>query len=192
MSYSKNPISYFERQRFRKWWLLLFLFGINALFISGCIKQIVLGVAWGNNPMNDVSLIILTICIFLLSLYVFFSHLDMEVSREGIYWRFFLLEFRSHFLSWDEIDNYEVSQYDPLSFGGWGIKYKGSIVRIKSINISLINSSLESRKATVYSTSGNYALKLKLKDGRHIFIGTRHPDELNSILNQIHAQRSKK
>ena len=169
MKSSKNSLSYFERQWFRQWWLILLLAGINLLLITGCIKQLGFGISWGNKPMNDVSLIIITIVLLFFTLWFIFLRLDVEIDKKGISWQFFLLEFKPHFLAWDEIEYFEVAKYNPMSFGGWGIK--------------------SNWKSKVYSTSGNYGLKLRLKNGRSIYIGTQHPEELNDVLNKIHVQR---
>ena len=164
---NKNALSYSEQQAFNQWWLFILLCGINVVFVVGCIKQLGFGISWGNNPMSNTVLIIYAVFFFFFSLWFLRMRLRTEIDSEGIQWKFFLLEFKAHFLSWDEIEDYEVSKYKPLSFGGWGIK--------------------SSQKTKVYSTSGNYALKLKLKNGRYIYIGTQNPEELKDVLNKIHV-----
>lgn len=63
----------------------------------------------------------------------------------------------------DEISQIEKITYRPIvDFGGWGIRFgKGGII---------------------YNMRGNEAVKLSLKSGKIIYIGTQNPDQLiNSI-----------
>ena len=130
----------------------------------------------------------------LFTAWFFCTHLDTEVSKDGVSWRFFLLEFRTHFLSWDEIDNAEVVTYDPMQFGGWGARSTLGSIRIKSFkeNHSRKIKCPGFNKTKVYNVSGNKALVVELTNGKKILIGTRRPEELSEILTQLHAQRNKK
>ena len=190
----KNP-EFYESQRFRQWWLVLLMGGVIVLFLFGFIRQIIFGLQWGNNPMSNIGLIIVAVGIILFTLWFFFLRLDVEVNKEGIYWRFFLLEFKGHFLSWDEIAESKVSKYNPMAFGGWGLRVNGvSLIKIKGVRIENSKDSINrmSDKTTVYSVSGHYALHLTLINGKKVLIGTQHPEELAETLEQIHGSRNKK
>jgi hypothetical protein len=190
-----NNISFYERQYFRQWWLIILLVAVGGIFIFGCIQQLIIEKAWGNNPISDGGLIFLTTSMLLFIVWFFCMHLDTEIDKEGISWRFFLLEFRTHFLSWDEIDNAEVITYDPMQFGGWGIR-SGTLcaIRIKSHKGNFFRKTKHAdyNKTKVYNVSGKKALLLELTNGKKILIGTRKPEELSEILTQLHAQRNKK
>jgi hypothetical protein len=56
-----NKILFAERQRFKQIWLWLILLGVNGLFIFGLIKQVIFGYQFGDKPMSNVALIIVTI-----------------------------------------------------------------------------------------------------------------------------------
>lgn len=64
----------------------------------------------------------------------------------------------------DEISRIEKINYRPLiDFGGWGIRFgKGGII---------------------YNMRGNQAVKLSLKSGKIIYIGTQNPDQLINSIN---------
>lgn len=64
----------------------------------------------------------------------------------------------------DEISQIEKITYRPIvDFGGWGIRFgKGGII---------------------YNMRGNKAVKLSLKSGKIIYIGTQNPDQLINSIN---------
>jgi hypothetical protein len=70
---------------------------VNLLFIGGFIRQVVLGFSFGNNPMNDLGLIIVMVCMFLISGILFFKQ-QTVITEEGIYLRDLPLDFRTRFL----------------------------------------------------------------------------------------------
>ncbi len=66
-------------------------------------------------------------------------------------------------IDWNEIEKLEVVKYDPIGdYGGWGIKSK------------------KGKKA--YNVSGDIGLKLYLKNGKNILIGTQCEEELREYL----------
>jgi len=186
-----NNISFYERQYFRQWWLFVFMTIPNGVLIFGCIQLFSSGDTAGNIMVT----VIITIFMLLFTAWFFCTHLDTEVSKDGVSWRFFLLEFRTHFLSWDEIDSAEVVTYDPMQFGGWGVRAGTfSVIRIKLYKGNYFRNPKhpDYNKTKVYSVFGNKALMLELTNGKKILIGTRRPEELSEILTQLHAQRNKK
>ncbi|MDL2322737.1 hypothetical protein LJC52_02000 [Bacteroidales bacterium OttesenSCG-928-A17] len=186
-----KEIFFFERQRFRQWWVISLLVVIDGIFIAVYMKQLLSGSDWGNNQPH----FLLGAFLLLFTVWFLSARLDVEVNEDGIYWRFFLLEFKSHFLSWDEISNCEVITYNPMRYGGWGLKVGGfNIVRVKGINVNL-NRKLNFpgfNKTNVYSVSGNKALSLETISGQKILIGIQNADELSEILTKLHDKRNKK
>lgn len=186
-----KDIFFFERQRFWQWWVISLLTVIDGIFIVVYIKQLLSGSGWENNQFH------LLLGAFLLFFTVWFLsvRLDVEVNKNGIYWRFFLLEFKSHFLFWDEISSCEVITYNPMLYGGWGLKVGGfNIVRVKGINVNL-NRKLNFPgfdRTNVYSVSGNKALSIETISGKRILIGIRNADELSDILTKLHDKRNQK
>jgi len=76
---------------------------------------------------------------------------------------FFPFHFRDQQIGWEEIERYEVVKYSPLlEFGGWGIRFN--------------------RRGKAFNVSGNKGLRLYLKSGRIILIGTQRDKELTDFL----------
>jgi|GEM_PF-6447484 len=72
---------------------------------------------------------------------------------------------KSEYYPWDEIKELSIIKYNPLRYGGWGATRK--------------------REYTLFTASGDRAVQLVLTDGRKVIIGTRKPDEINSVLGKI-------
>ncbi len=157
-----------ETQRFKQIWLWIILLGINGLFIFGLTKQVILGKQFGDNPLSNWGLIIVTTLIFLFSLLFLNLKLDTYIKTDGIYVRFFPLHFNYKYFSWDSINQSFVRQYNPIGeYGGWGIRGFG---KNRALNIS-----------------GNKGIQLIKKDGSRLLIGTKKADEVTEILKKTRA-----
>jgi len=168
----EEPVFY-ERQRFSQSWSILILIVVNALFVYGCIIQLGMGKLWGNNPMDNTILIIVTAFLTLLTVSFFFIHLDTVVNKEGVYIKIFPFSWKYKFFTWDIISKSHVRKYNPiLEYGGWGIKYGRGIRRYRINNVA-------------YSVSGNRGLQLELTNGKRVLIGTRKPVELEEVLKKL-------
>ena len=55
-----NEILFTERQRFKQWWLWLILLGVNGLFLYGTIQQLCLGKEFGDKPMSNLGLLLVS------------------------------------------------------------------------------------------------------------------------------------
>jgi hypothetical protein len=162
---------YTEKQKFRQPWLLLLLVGpvlaVISTFSFGFYKQIILGQAFGDNPMSDAGLIVTYILVLLvlggvIALFLF-AELTTQIDREGIHYRFFPFHFKFHLIPREMIDKAEVVTYKPLrDYGGWGIRF-GS-------------------KGKAYNVRGDKGLQLSLQNGRQILFGTQKEQELEIFL----------
>lgn len=161
-----SDILYYEQQRM-PWFWAIFLLPINIPFIYGLVKQLILGKPWGNNPMSDTGLIIVSILVFLFSVLMFIIKLETIITKEGIYIRFFPFLIRHRFYSWKKINKAEVKRYSPLKhYGGWGFRFG-------------MNGS------TAFNIRGNIGLELLLNSGRKILVGTTNPQELEEVIAQF-------
>ncbi len=160
----RESIEFYETQRFCQWWMWLIMIGINAIFLLGCVQQLLLQKPFGDNPVGNMELIIVTAVILLVTALLFAVRLHTYVNAEGVYVRFFPLQFRAKFYDWNNIQAAYVRKYNPMTeFGGWGYK-----VRMNA--------------GKVYSMSGNRGLQLVLMNGKKVLIGTRQPEQLTKIL----------
>jgi hypothetical protein len=163
-----KAILYSERQRFKQWWLWLILLGVNGLFLFGVFKQVIGGQQFGDKPMSNVGLLIVTgLTIALTILFVNFR-LETTIKKDGIYVRFFPFHLQFKHYTWDKLTKSYVRQYAPISeYGGWGLR------------LGL------GGKGTAYNVSGNKGLQLEFTDNKKLLIGTNKPDELIETLNKI-------
>lgn len=163
----KQPIEFYETQRFRQWWMWLIMIGVNVIFLWGCVQQLLLQKPFGDNPAGNMELIIVTSVILLVTALLFAVRLRTYINAEGVYVRFSPLQFRAKFYDWNNIQVAYVRKYNPITeFGGWGYKVRMNAGR-------------------VYSMSGNRGLQLVLMNGKKVLIGTRQPEQLSDILTKL-------
>lgn len=156
-----NP-AFLEVQKFRQWWLWVFLIGLNLLPVYGIIKQVFNGTPWGSKPMSDAGLFLF----FLFTLaftYFFVGYLELrtEIDAKGI--RVRLRGVDTKILPWDAIASTELISY---GFVGYGLR-------------------LLTRHGTVYNISGNKGLAIRCKDGSRYLVGTQNPEQLRSVLKAL-------
>ena len=165
-----DQIAYFtERQRFKQWWIWLILLGMNSLFIFGSFQQLMLGKQFGDKPMSNNGLLLMTFLTILLCILFYCIRLETQIKKDGIYVRFFPFQRKFKYYSWSMIKNCYVRKYRPLTeYGGWGWR----------ISIS--------GRGTALSISGNQGLQLEFLNDKKMLIGTKRPEELSKALNMVH------
>jgi len=161
----ENEIIFSETQRFKQWWIWLLLVGINALSIYGVFHQVIGGQPFGDKPMSNSALMIMTGTILLVTAIFSMLKLETQIKQDGIYVRFFPFHLKFKYFNWNVISNYYVRQYKPIKeYGGWGIRY-GFFGKGKALNIS-----------------GKDGLQLEFFDGKKLLIGTQRAKELEKLL----------
>jgi hypothetical protein len=164
----ENKVLFTERQKFNQWWLWLILFGINGLFIFGIYKQVIGGQQFGAKPMSNEGLLFTAGLIILLSFLFISMRLETQVTKEGVFVRFFPFHISPKHYPWENISKAFVRQYRPLSeYGGWGLRL-GFFGKGKAFNIS-----------------GDKGLQLEFSNHKKLLIGTNKPAELTAILGKI-------
>lgn len=167
-------MNYREIQQFRQSWIWIGLslpgILIIGLFGFGIKHQVIDGQKFGNNPMSDTGMIVTFACVLLvlllLVLLFLFAKLTTEIDKSGISFRFFPFQFTFRRISWDTVEKYEVITYNPIGdYGGWGIK--------------------GNKHGQAYNVSGNLGLKIYLKTGKEILIGTQKKTELTRFLSDL-------
>ncbi|MFZ2898488.1 MAG: hypothetical protein WA004_07700 [Saprospiraceae bacterium] len=152
-----------ERQYFRQWFVWLPLLGTDVLFLWGLVQQLGMGKPWGDNPMSDLGLVLTSLLVFALTGLFMAMHLNTEISTEGV--RIFFFPMTRRFISWDEVEQASVVEYNPLmDYGGWGVRW--------------------GKQGRAYNVSGATGIELLLKDGKKVMIGTRRGAELPLILHK--------
>ena len=156
-----------EVQRFRQWWVWLLLVFVMGIAWYGAVQQIVLKKPFGSNPAPDAIMIMIWAIFGVLFPLLFFSlRLVTEVRYDGLYIRFFPLQFHEHKISFGEIKKYEIRTYSALKeYGGYGIRY--------------------GKNGKAYNVSGNRGVQLEFQDGKRLLIGSQKPEEFVSALSSV-------
>lgn len=144
------------------------MLGVNGLFLFGVFKQVIGGQQFGDKPMSDIGLILVTGFTIILTLLIASSHLDTTIKNDGIYVRFFPFHLKTKHYTWDSLTKAFVRQYSPLAeYGGWGLRFGLS------------------GKGTAFNVSGNQGLQLEFLNNKKLLIGTNRPNELTVALSKI-------
>lgn len=157
-----------EQQRFRQWWLWLIIIGIDSLLIYGFVQQVMLGKPFGDQPMSDSALTLAAVLSAAVTLFSLSIRLETRITREGVAVRFFPLHFKYKQYAWETFSKSYVRKYAPLSeYGGWGLRFGMS------------------GQGRAYNVSGNKGLQLEFTNQKKLLIGTRKPEELSLVLDEI-------
>jgi hypothetical protein len=163
-----------ESQRFNQTWLWAILLFVSGMMIfialQGIYRQLMLGEAYGNNPVSDIGLIMISLFFLLFGIGIPFLfnyiRLETEINKQGIIIVFRPFFFKPKQIQWDEIKEAKVRKYRPLlEYGGWGIRF--------------------GLKGKAYNTRGNMGLQLHFVNGKRLLIGTQKPLELEAFLRKL-------
>ena len=150
-----------EVQKFNQWWLRIILLGIVCLPVYGLFQQLILGEPFGSTPMSDLGLVLFFIGMLLMAGLFWYLELRTELDAAGI--RVRLRPISSEVFTWDQIEHVEIITY---GFVGYGLRFSR-------------------RYGTVYNTSGNKGLSLRLKSGSRYVIGTQDPEGITQVLKTL-------
>jgi|SRR5690606_1044828 len=155
-----------ETQRFTQWWIWVILIAINIPFWIGIYIQIIKGEPFGDKPMSDVGLIIITIFMILFNLLFFGFNLKTQITHNKIYFKFFPFHIKEREYLISDIQEMKVVKYNPIGdYGGWGIRGFGS------------------NKA--FNVKGNMGLRILFKDGTKRLLGTQKSEELEKTIKEL-------
>lgn len=152
-----------EVQRFRQWYLIIPIVGISLFIWYAWYQQIIQGIPFGDKPASDAGMWVLWAIMGILFPLLFLSlRLVTEVRKENI--TLFLWPFYKKTVPYKDIKSAEACTYRPImEYGGFGIRWVPF-------------------KGMAFNVSGNKGVRLHLKDGKEIMIGTRKPDELAAAI----------
>jgi len=162
-----------EQQQFRQPWLWLLFACIStpivALLGYGVYQQLVLGKPFGDNPMNDTMLVLVSAGMLLLHTTVialfWFARLDVDVTRESIEIQFRPFHRAPRKIAMHQITDARARKYSAIGeYGGWGIRV-----------------GLQGR---AYNVAGDEGVQLTLADGKRILIGSQRSRELEEAIRQ--------
>ncbi len=91
-------------------------------------------------------------------------NLSTVVTGEKVLVRFFPLQLAYQEIALGEVVACQVEEYQPLAYGGWGIRGTAS--------------------SRVYILSGRDGVRVVLKDGSTVLLGSAHPEQLAEAINR--------
>jgi hypothetical protein len=153
----------------KKWWFLyLPVASIPIILVLDLIGSLDFpNPSWGGVFML---LIFLSIASFIIWLLIV-MRIETKINESGIDIKYYPKNYFSHsvFVSWQLIERAEVCTYSAIrEYGGWGHRI--------------------THQGQAYTIGGNMGLRMVLKDGSTILIGTQDPDGMEAAL-QIRKQR---
>ncbi|NPA35860.1 MAG: hypothetical protein GXO47_03315 [Chlorobi bacterium] len=173
----KSRVYFKEEQTIDVWWMkFLLLFVLLATLVPvyyGLFRQLSTGEPWGDKPVSDSGLIILSVALTVIMAGVLFlvfgSKLITKVYPEGIYITLSPF-FKNKFIPKEKIKEFEIRKYRPImEYGGYGLRYSV-------------------RNGKAYNMGGNTGLQLHFTDGEKLLIGTRHPEQLKEAVKKMMAE----
>jgi hypothetical protein len=167
----KSQIIFKEIQKFSKSMLIFIIFITlltPLLFANGLIQQLWNGIPWGNTPMSNHELIVVTIIINIISLAVLFifimTKLITEVRQDGLYIKFFPFHLNYHKINIENVEDIILKQFRPIKYG-WGIRL--------------------TTKGKAYIVSGNKGVQIIYNNHNQVLIGSQKNEELLKAINSI-------
>jgi hypothetical protein len=173
-----DKLLFSEEQRFGQIWMRipLYLLAIGNIFLFGygIYHQLIAGKSWGDNPMSDMGLIIVTCLTLAIWVGVFLlfekSKLITKIFETEIRLRFPPFFSKEKIIPFETIKMMEVRKYNPIwEFGGWGIRY--------------------GKKGKAYNVKGNIGLQIYFKSGKSLLIGTQKMDQVKWSINKMEVSR---
>lgn len=167
-------MTFIETQKFNQpWlWILLIISALVPIAIFGAVyyQQIILGRQFGDHPTSDTGLIAGSVVVVFFTLGMLFLFWSIKlmtlIDRSGVSFRFFPFQMKYRTIRWEEIEKYEVIKYRPIAdYGGWGLRY--------------------GKGGKAYNVSGDRGLKLCLRSGKNLMIGTQKEEELRGFLEKL-------
>jgi len=156
-SQSRQGLIFREVQYIRSTWI----WALVLVCLAAAVVALVTSAAQsGSMGMGDIIAITAGILIPLaVTVLLCKARLETEVHADGIRYRFFPFHLTVQKIPLDRLKSFEATKYNPiLEYGGWGIRY--------------------GFKGKAYNVSGNRGVRLKLKDGAGMMMGSRRPEDL--------------
>ena len=163
-----NRILFKEKQKFSQWWLWLIFIVIDSIFVLGTIIQIMGKQEFGNNPLSNTGLLIITGFLIILSLTFIIYRLETQITETGIFYRAYPFQ-KNKKISWEKISKAYIREYKPFS------EYYSGRIRI----IGLMSSD------QAFIVSGNKGLQLVFVTGERFLIGTQKPEDMKQVLQKL-------
>jgi hypothetical protein len=156
-----------EVQRFRQNWLWLVVGVTFAMSMGGVVFAMVMQPAGGKGALPTGALVAIFVFTSLIEggiLWLLVSaHLIVEVDDAELRLQFFPFHRSFRRIPFNDIEEHAAVEYRPLAeYGGWGIR------------------GFKSNRA--YNVSGNRGVRMKLRDGNRLLLGSQRAEELDAAI----------
>lgn len=159
-----GELIYSESLTMRKMvWILLPVFIAVLLLPSAGLTLAEIQSKWNQDFWNMIAPIIILMSVFLLLWNV---RLNWSISKTEFSFTFFPFVLKRRTYSMEEVEDIQVMKINSLmEFGGWGLR-RGKLGK-------------------AYTTSGNYILHIKFKQGTPINVSVLRPQQARDFLDQL-------
>ncbi|MCL1821189.1 MAG: hypothetical protein FWG22_00030 [Prolixibacteraceae bacterium] len=163
-----------EEQRYTQWWLwllILLVFAVSTLplwyiFIEDVAQRRSQGVSVSySSELLLTSVITTGIMLFFVLMFKFIK-LETEINSEAIRFRYAPFVNKWKLIKASTIESWSVEKFVPSKFGGYGIKIKF-------------------RRQKSYTVYGRLCLKLVLKGGQIVMIGTQQKSSIEYAIKKM-------
>ena len=185
MSYNRSTFFEVQKQHGAIAWVVLA--GITAVAFS---SMLIYYDQWESIQKefskNQLLIIGGLISALFVGLYYIFLNMRMEtkVDSEGISFRYPPFMNKFQLIRFEEIDSYEVCEYNPLKdYGGWGYRKPAHYTRkqLKALQY-------KKPKHFAYAIKGKTGLRIKFKSQKIILLGTQRKDALQYALKKHYSE----
>jgi hypothetical protein len=164
-----------QRLRDNRWiYALVMVIALGAFLplANGLYQQLMLNESWGNQPMSDEGLILLTVFVtvscFTAAFCMLSIKLETRIDEQGIHYKFFPIKRGWRRIIPEEIASYTIEKKFQL-FDGVRVGYRKNAFK----------------KMQSFKVSGNKHLSLKLKNGTRLLLGTQSPEGIEWALRKL-------
>ena len=159
-----GELIYSESLTMRKMvWILFPVFIAVLLLPSAGLTLAEIQSKWNQDFWNMIAPIIILMSVFLLLWNV---RLNWSISKTEFSFTFFPFVLKRRTYSMEEVEDIQVMKINSLmEFGGWGLR-RGKLGK-------------------AYTTSGNYILHIKFKQGTPINVSVLRPQQARDFLDQL-------
>jgi hypothetical protein len=165
-----DNICFTENQRFRELAFFVLIWVLQIIFFLLLTKQIFFPDIFSKYREDFTTLILINILFLAINLFLYSINLKTKIDDKGISVRYIPVQFRSKCYMWSEIEDVSLVKYDGTrDYLGYGLRYS-------------------QKNGWCYTVSGTDGLRIKLKTGRKILIGTHDRESLETVLQKLTQQ----
>ncbi|HMJ67322.1 MAG TPA: hypothetical protein VK508_00420 [Cyclobacteriaceae bacterium] len=160
-----------EKQRFSQWWLWTIIVSASAIVLGifghALYIQLVLGQQWGDKPISNDTLIMLSLfnatAVIVMLLVFFNAMLEVVVDKSSVSWRFFPL-----FRKWRRIERENILDFGTRKYYMKGYGFHRDLRGNKRITVK-----------------GHDGIEITLTNGSKLMLGTQQPGEFLSAIEKM-------